>query len=397
MSERLAIRILIGLAIILLGFWVAREVGELLNRFGQVLALFFFAWLISFVLGPPTDALVRVGVRRPLAVLAVYCLSFALLFFGTLLLIPIFAEQLGRLRESVNAYTAQTPAMVTWAEEQARAFGASEADQREFYRSLVGQVQAFTGQVLQNAIGWLTGAAAVLVNVVFCLIISVYMMLDGRRIIAGLLMLVPRRYRGEVRAVLQSINESFGGYIRGQVILSAVYGLAIGLVMWAIGLEFKIISALFAGVALVIPFVGPFISLLPPLLVGLLTRPGDLWWVVLLLIGVQQVVLNVVGPRVFGRTVNMHPLLVIGAALAGAALAGFWGALFGIPVAGIIASAVKRLYMNGGWTGDEEAAPAAGDALAPPAAAPAPAAGADEAAAGAAPDHRPVAGRSGGR
>lgn len=405
MSERLALRILIGLAITLLSFWVAREVGELLNRFGQVLALFFVAWLISFVLGPPTDALVRVGVRRPLAVLAVYCFSFALLFFATLLLIPIFAEQLGRLRESVNAYTAQTPAMLTWAEEQARAFGASETDLREFYRSLVGQVQSFTGQVLQNAIGWLTGAAAALVNVVFCLIISVYMMLDGRKILAGLLTLAPRRYRGEVRAVLQSINENFGGYIRGQVILSIVYGLGVGLVMWVAGLEFKIISALFAAVALVIPFVGPFISLLPALLVGLLTKPGDLWWVVLLLIGMQQVVLNGVGPRVFGQTVNMHPLLVIGAALAGAALAGFWGALFGIPVAGIIASALKRLYLyggNGGWPADEAApvaaAAAAGGEGVPPAAGVAPAAVPDDAAEQAAPAREPLSGRpSGGR
>jgi predicted PurR-regulated permease PerM len=268
--------------------------------------------------------------------------------------------------------------MLTWAEEQARAFGVSEADLREFYRNLVVQAQVVTGQALQNAIGWLTGAASVLVNIVFCLIISVYMMLDGRKIIAGALTVVPSRYRGEARAIFQSIGENFGGYIRGQLILSIAYGIAVAAAMWVAGLEFKIVSAIFAGVALVIPFVGPFISLVPALLIAVVTKPGDLWWIALLLIGVQQVVLNVVGPRVFGQTVNMHPLLVIGAAMTGAAMAGIWGALFGIPVAGIIASAVKRVYSGVPFEEEPEdgaAPPDAGDEIAAPAAGPVAASG----------------------
>lgn len=344
MSERLALRILIGLAIAQLGFWLAREVGVFFDRFGQVIALFFSAWLISFVLGPPADWLVKVGVRRPLAVLAVYVFTLALLVLGALLVVPIFSDQLNRLRGSVNAYTTQTPALLTWAEERAREAGVSDSDLRAFYRSTVDQLRVLTGQTLQNAIGWLTGAAAALVNIVFCLIISVYLMLDGRRIIAGVLTLAPARYRGEVRAVFQSINENFGGYIRGTLILAAIYAVGIVIVMGIAGLDYKAVSALFAGLFFLIPFVGPFVSLMPALLVALLTKPGDLWWIALLLIVAQQVTLNVVGPRVFGRTVNMHPLLVIGAALAGAALAGFWGALFGIPVVGIVASVVRRLY-----------------------------------------------------
>jgi predicted PurR-regulated permease PerM len=343
-----------------------------INRFGTVIALFFCAWLISFVLGPPADALVRLKVRRPLAVFAVYALAFAVVFFGLVLFIPVFADQLGRLREAVNTYTGLTPTMLTWLEERALAFGVTESDLREFYRGALDQVRAFTGQALQNAIGLLTGAASVAVNLVFCLIISVYMMLDGRRIIAGMLALLPRRYRDEARAVLQSIGDNFGGFIRGTLILSAVYAVGVALTMWLVALDYKAISALFAGVALIIPFVGPAISLAPALLVALLTRPGDAWWIALLLFGMQQAVLNIVGPRVYGRTVNMHPLLVIGAALTGAAVAGFWGALFGIPVVGIFASAVKRLFSGQSpEEGDEtaaggEAEDAAGPAIGPP-------------------------------
>ncbi|MCC6626357.1 MAG: AI-2E family transporter [Chloroflexi bacterium] len=355
MSDRLALRVLIGLAIALLLFWVMREVIDLLNRFGRVIALFFFAWLISFVLGPPTDSLVRAGVRRPLAVTAVFVLTFTVLFTATLLLIPVFADQANDLRETVNAYTAQTPALLTLVEERALDFGLSETDLRNFYLSLVDQARAFTGQMLQNTIGLLTGAAGFMIDLMFCLIISVYLMLDGRRILAATIAITPNRYRPEVRAVTQSINDNFGGYVRGTLILSTIYGVAIALVMVVVGLEYKASSAIFAGLALIIPFAGPAISLLPALLVALLTRPTDLWWIALVLLVVQQVVLNVAGPRVFGRTVNMHPLLVIGAALTGAALAGFWGALFGIPVAGIIASVIKRLSAGSFGSEDGEA------------------------------------------
>ena len=302
---------------LLLAFWVLRELGEVVNRFGSVIALFFCAWLISFVLGPPADALVRLKVRRPLAVFAVYALAFAVVFFGCCSSSPSSPISSAGCARQVNAYTGLTPAMLSWLEERAIAFGVTESDLREFYRGALDQVRAITGQALQNAIGLLTGAASVVINLVFCLIISVYMMLDGRRIIAGMLAMLPRLYRAEARAVLQSIGDNFGGFIRGTLILSAVYAVGVALTMWLIGLEYKAVSALFAGVALIIPFVGPAISLAPALLVALLTRTGDVWWIALLLFVMQQSVLNIVGPRVYGRTVNMHPLLVIGAALTG--------------------------------------------------------------------------------
>lgn len=344
MSEQLAIRILIGLGITLLSLWVVRELWYVAILFGPVIALFFCAWLISFVLGPPANALTRLKVRRWIAVLAVYVFVFAGLTLSLVLLIPLVIEQLARLSESVNSYTAQTPAMLNWLNDQARGMGVAETDLRNFYTSLIDQVRSFTGVALQNAIGWVTGLATAMVNIVFCLIISVYIMLDGRRIVAGVLTLAPRRYRGEVRAVLDAINSNFGGFIRGQLILALVYAIGVAGVMWLARLDYITICALFAGIAMMIPFVGPFISLVPVLLVAVLTSPNEVWWVVLLLIVVQQVVLNGVGPRVFGQTVNMHPLLVIGAAMTGATVAGVWGALFGIPVAGIIASVVKRLY-----------------------------------------------------
>ena len=344
MSERLGIRVLITLGIVILSIWAARELWDLISRFGPVLALFFCAWLISFVLSPPTNGLIRLGVPRPLAVLSVYLLVLAALVLGSLVLTPLIAVQLGQLLEAVNAYTAQTPELLTWAEQQARTWGVSESEVRDFYRGLIEQLRSITGVVLQNALGWVTGMAALLVNIIFCLIISVYMMLDGRRIVASSLLLLPPRYRGEVKSILQTISDNFGGFIRGQIILSTIYALSIAAVMWATRLEYITISAIFAGIAMIIPFVGPFVSIVPPILVAVLTTPDRAWWIILVLMVVQQFVLNAVAPRVFGHTVQMHPLLVIAAAMSGATVAGVWGALFGIPVAGIGASIVKRYY-----------------------------------------------------
>ena len=345
MNERLGIRILIVLGIMVLTVWIGREMWDIVTRLGTVLTLFFCAWLISFVLSPPTNGLVRLGVRRPLAVFSVYVLVVTFLVIVVTLLAPRITSQIGQLLDLVNAYTAQTPGMLMWAEEQARAWGVSDAELRDFYRGIVDQARNITGLVLQNMLGLFTGAATLLVNIVFCLIISVYMMLDGRRIMAGAVQLIPRRYRHDAHAVFDSIDLSFGGYIRGQLILAIAYGLGVAGVMAVAGLDYKALSSIFAGVAMVIPFVGPFISLVPPILVAILSSPDQAWWIILLLIVMQQVVLNVVAPRVFGHTVKMHPLLVIAAAMTGAAIAGVWGALFGIPVVGILASIVRRYYL----------------------------------------------------
>jgi predicted PurR-regulated permease PerM len=97
-----------------------------------------------------------------------------------------------------------------------------------------------------------------------------------------------------------------------------------------------LVASLFAGLFMLIPLIGPFLALIPPLLAALLQNPDSALWIFLILFVYQFAIVNVLMPRVLSHALGLHPLLVFGAILISIRLAGFWGAFFGIPVAGVL-------------------------------------------------------------
>jgi predicted PurR-regulated permease PerM len=151
---------------------------------------------------------------------------------------------------------------------------------------------------------------------------------------------VPPHMRDDLLYFMDSVRRAFGGFLRGQLILGAVYGLGTAAVMTAAGLDFTLVASVFAALAMLIPFLGQVLAVLPPAAIALLIHPEHVWWILLLLIALQVVVINIISPRVMGHTVGVHPLLVFVAVLVGAKFAGLWGALFGVPIAGVVVAMV---------------------------------------------------------
>jgi predicted PurR-regulated permease PerM len=97
------------------------------------------------------------------------------------------------------------------------------------------------------------------------------------------------------------------------------------------------------------------LGIIPPLLIVLVQRPDQFFLMLIILAVVQQVLFNMIMPRLMGRIVGLHPLLVFAAILVGATVAGGWGILFGIPIAGVVASVLQFIYSRA--TGEEPALP----------------------------------------
>ena len=111
-----------------------------------------------------------------------------------------------------------------------------------------------------------------------------------------------------------------------------------------LGVPFAGVLAVIAGLAVVIPFFGPIIAMVPVLVITLLGAPDRLIWVLGLTLLLQQITLNVIGPRIIGTAVGIHPIFVFLALLLGSRIGGFWGVLLAMPIAGIIATFVRYGY-----------------------------------------------------
>src|SRR5439155_417683 len=139
-------------------------------------------------------------------------------------------------------------------------------------------------------------------------------------------------------------HRSFGGFIRGSLLLGLIYGVATLALLVAFGVPFAGVLATLSGLAMIIPFFGPIIAEIPVLLVTLLGAPDQLLWVLVLTLVLQQIVLNIIGPRLMSNAIGIHPIFVFLALLLGSRIAGFWGVFLAVPVAGVINTFVRYAY-----------------------------------------------------
>lgn len=341
-----ALIVLLALAVALHLLGVA---WELAARFGDVITLFGLAWLIAFVLRPPARWLARRR-RVPwgLAVAVVYLLFFAGVLIFSFILLPILATQLTQITAMIPAWIEQLPGwfatMGSYLPEQLRSVDISSIYSE---RELIAQLQQPLTGLLQNALAVLTGIATALFALVIILVLSFYITLDGDRIGRQMELLVPASYKQEVRVFGESVERSFGGFLRGQLIQATVYAVGTAIVMGVANLPFVALTVTIAAIAMIIPFIGPIIAIAPPLIIAAATGSLSLLiGVGVALLVLQQFVFNVLAPKVMSETVGIHPLLVLLAILVGSKVAGIAGAIFGVPVAAVLSAMAGVLYQR---------------------------------------------------
>jgi predicted PurR-regulated permease PerM len=190
-------------------------------------------------------------------------------------------------------------------------------------------------------VGVATGAATLLVGVLFLLILSFYFMADGARLAEMLILALPLRAQDDTRFLVANIHRAFAGFLRGLVIQSLVGGLGTGIIMSFLHVDYALLASVVAGIVLLIPFIGPVLAVVVPVTISLLTNPGATIYLFVALLALQQVIFNVLAPRILSQQVGLHPLLVFFAVLMGARIAGVWGAIFGVPVVAVVSTMIS--------------------------------------------------------
>jgi len=330
--------ILTWLAILLVAF-LAIEVAMLvlgaLAHVVDVILIFLVAWAVAYMLVPLVDLIDR---RTPLdrwgAVLIVY-LAVALLLAATLaLIVPVLASQLVTLVDRAPEYGDRAARVVVDWQAQLDRIG-FRVDVAGLYGTLPGRVGEIMGAIAADALGLVAATGALLFNVTLVLIIAFIMLIDGDALWRRFTTLLSEELRSEAELFRQSADRSFGGFVRASLLLGLVYGVVTLAILVPFGVPFAALLALVAGLVMIIPFFGPVIAMIPIAVVTLLGKPDALLPVFVLSLALQQVMLNVVGPRLMANVIGIHPLFVFLAILLGARLAGFWGVLLAMPIAGI--------------------------------------------------------------
>ncbi len=313
--------------------------GRVWGFLGDLLLIFFLAYLAgSLVLHIVNDVMRVPHMTRPLAILLVYAAFIMLVAIFGLLVIPSLVAQVTELAELVPGYVDRAPELTQWAEDSlARAGIQYDLHDRIPLEDLSNLAATAAGAVAENALGILQRVVSLVFAVSLIVVISFYIVLDGGRRLHEALKVLPPRAEQEARFVLRTIDDTFYGYLRGMLLVSMIYGVGTAGVMIGTGLPAALPVALVSSILLAVPFVGDWLALALPLIVAAVAGDFITFIIVLgVLLFVQQVMLNLLTPRILGSAVRMPAMLVIIAVVVGARLAGLAGALLGVPTMGVI-------------------------------------------------------------
>jgi predicted PurR-regulated permease PerM len=161
-------------------------------------------------------------------------------------------------------------------------------------------------------------------------------LIDERRFrLATLRMIEPSR-RPATRRVFREVARVFGAYVRAQMLVAVSLGALVAVALFVIGVPYALFLGVFAAFAEFIPMVGPIVGMVPPLLIAGTMSGTTVLWVLVALVVIQQVESNVLVPRLSARAVGIHPIGSILALVLGFEIGGVIGALFAVPIAGLL-------------------------------------------------------------
>jgi predicted PurR-regulated permease PerM len=215
--------------------------------------------------------------------------------------------------------------------------------ERDFL-SRSGDILGFTRDVAEKVI-------AGIFALVLVIVISIYMLVYARSIGNTVRRIMPPGAGTPEDDYPARVEHGVAGYVRGQLLFSLIMGTSAGIMLWILGAvgifedgrTYAVAFGVFFGVMELIPFIGPVLGAVPPVLVALFQDPLTAVWVVLAFVALQQLEGHVVAPNVFGRALRINPLLVIFALLFGGELYGVIGALVSLPVAAMLRETVVYL------------------------------------------------------
>lgn len=322
-------RVLVAGALLALGAY-------LVSRFSEVIPPLILASVLAYVLSPAVTWLQqRLRLPRGLAALLVYLIVLGALALLLALLVPPLVDQFVRLNLDLQAVGRRLEAFF---DGLARVTGLPLQGSQvvgQAGEALRAALEPFVGQTLAVAVD----VVASVVWVVFIFVISFYLVKDHERLWAWLDSLLPPPYRADFRYLRRELNAIWRAFFRGQLVLALVVTAIFAVAGLVVGLPFAFAMAVFAGLMEFIPSLGHGIwltvAVVLTLIQGSTWLPLPNWAVAGLVVGLhvvfQQVDINYLIPRIIGRRMHLHPLVVILGILAGAALAGVLGILLAAP------------------------------------------------------------------
>ncbi len=305
----------------------------------RTVSIFLIAAFIAFGVQPVVRALTQRKVPKALAITIVFVVLSIVIIVGLLVIVPLTIAQLQLLATNAPSYVA---AVESWAHEaqdwlQTRVPGLHVPNSAFDIGQLGGQsLSSLVTTSLTSLGAILIGTATAFFVAFSSIVLSFFFLLNDAQIVNAFTSLFPAKRRLTARKLALEITETFGSFISGQVLVSAITGVAVTVLTALIGFKFSLILGIVTAVAYAVPVIGMLIA---QAIAIVLCAPQGGWmilWVQIIMFVMARVSDNVLVPKIMGESVGVSPIGVMFAVFAGGELFGIPGLLLGIPAAALI-------------------------------------------------------------
>ena len=338
---QLGVGIILALVIIRLFIEVQGIFDPLFIIAGTIFVPLLLGGVLFYLTRPVLNFLMKKKFPKWAGVLTVL-LSIVLVFYLFYIMIgPIVTDQ-------INTLVDNAPEIIDSVEE----YSQYVFDQRErLPGSIEEQLNGMAGQIgerIGDVGGWVLSFIGSFISGVVTLVLVpfflVYLLIDHKKFVPFISGFFSGERKKWIRKTLHDIDETLQAYIQGQLFVSFLVGIMLLIGYLIIGLDYALLLALIGMATNVIPFLGPYIAVIPAIIIALVQEPIMAVYVAIIMLVAQQIESNFITPNVMGKSLDVHPLTVITLILAAGNIAGLWGIILAVPVYAVIKTIAKNIY-----------------------------------------------------
>jgi len=301
----------------------------------DVIALLFVSIIFASAIGPWVDWLHKYKFPRGLSVIMIYLVLLSLFSLVVIMMVPPITEEVGQIISNIPSYYEKISIGVHSLQSRATACYVQIAN--DSIVNALEKLSSSLAQTTKSIFVTITSIFGGIFSLFIVLVVTFYIVVEEDGMKRFVRILTPKRYRSYAMDLIDRMQVKIGLWLRGQMLLSLFVGFFVYLGLALLGVKYALVLAIFAGILEIVPYFGPWISVMPALLVA----SGDSLWKVIAVavwfLIVQQVENSIIVPKIMQKVVGLNPIIVIMSIMVGAKLGGVVGALLGVPVAAAIA------------------------------------------------------------
>ncbi|MBM7554667.1 AI-2E family transporter [Thalassobacillus pellis] len=307
----------------------------------RIMIPFLISGFIAFLLHPIVEKLHEASMPRWAAILVIFSTFFAAAGFAIYKGLPRMIDQLKALNDQLPEFAEAYRGFINGIYQRTSDFPEGFHDQLS---EILISMEAWANERITMLLASLSNMVEVMIIAAVIPVLTFYFLKDFDRMKGVCKKLTPKRFQSEGKHLLEDISISLGGYIRGQLLVCLFVGLFSFLGFWIIGIKYPLLLGIVIGATNIIPYFGPLLGAIPAVIIAMTTSWKMVVFVLITIIIVQMLEGNLLSPYIVGKSIHIHPILIILALLVGEEVAGVLGMILAVPVLTCLKVLLEHLW-----------------------------------------------------